>query len=64
MRSRIDIDHTHALAICREVGARLRAHLREEPELPATLRKQISRLREVERRSTEKTGNNPRRYQN
>lgn len=62
MRSRIDIDRTHARAICRAVGERLRAYLREEPELPATLRKQVSRLREVERRSTEKTGNSPRRY--
>ena len=49
MGNRIDIDHTHAWAICREVGKRLRAYLREDAELPASLRKQIDRLREATR---------------
>lgn len=59
MGNRIDIDRTHARAICREVGERLRAYLREEPELPRSLTKQVKRLREVERWRTE-IGNRPR----
>ena len=55
MRNRIDVDHTHARAICRKVGERLQAYLGEEPELPASLTNQINRLREVERRSTERS---------
>jgi hypothetical protein len=51
MRNSIEIDHTHARAICRGIGGRLRAHLREDPELPASLRRQIDRLHEVDRRS-------------
>jgi hypothetical protein len=38
MRNRIDIDHIHSRAIVREIGERLRASLKPEPELPASLR--------------------------
>ncbi|WLA54406.1 hypothetical protein [Bradyrhizobium diazoefficiens] len=46
MRNRIDIDHIHR--IVREIGERLRASLKPEPEVPASLRAQIDRLREFE----------------
>jgi len=48
MRNGIDIDHIHSRAIVREIGERLRASLKPEPELPASLRAQIDRLREFE----------------
>jgi hypothetical protein len=51
MRNGIDIDHIHSRAIVREIGERLRASLKPEPELPASLRaqiEQIDRLREFE----------------
>ena len=48
MRNRIDIDHRHSRAIVQEIGERLRASLKEERELPASLRMQIGRLRELE----------------
>ena len=48
MPHRIDIDHTNSRAIVREIGERLRASLKPEPELPASLRAQIDRLREFE----------------
>jgi len=48
MRNRIDIDHIHCRAIIREIGERLRASLKPEPKLPASLRAQIDRLREFE----------------
>ena len=48
MRNTIDIDRTHSYAIVREIGERLRAHLREEPEVPEIFRKKIDRLRELE----------------
>ena len=51
MRKQIDIDYTHSLAITREVGERLRASLRREPELPANLKMQIDRLCELEDQS-------------
>ena len=51
MPSRIDIDHTHSRAIVREIGERLGASLKPEPELPEGLKKQIDRLRELEERS-------------
>ncbi len=44
MRNPIDLDHTHAQAICQEIGERLRAYLREEPELPARIRRQVDQL--------------------
>ena len=46
MRNRIDIDSKHSRAIVREIGE-LAAFMKEEPELPASLRAQIDRLREL-----------------
>ena len=40
MRNRIDIDPKHSRAIVQEIGERLRAFLKEEPELPGSLRAQ------------------------
>jgi hypothetical protein len=51
MPNRIDIDHTHLRAISQEIGERLPAYLAEEPELPASLRKQVNRLREFDGQS-------------
>ena len=58
MPNRIDIDHRHSRAILREIrailreiGERLRGSLREEPELPENLRKQVDRLKEFEDQS-------------
>ena len=51
MRNRIDIDPKHSRAIVQEIGERLRAFLKEEPELPGSLRTQIDRLRELEEQS-------------
>ena len=51
MRNRIDIDHKHSRAIVQEIGEKLRAFLKEEPELPGSLRTQIDRLRELEEQS-------------
>src|ERR1700757_2318795 len=41
MRNRVDIDHAHSRAIVQEIGERLRAFLKEEPELSGSLRTQI-----------------------
>ena len=41
MRHRIDIDPKHSRAIVQEIGERLHAFLKEEPELPGSLRTQI-----------------------
>ena len=51
MRNRIDIDPKHSRAIVQEIGERLRAVLKEEPECPGSLRMQIDRLRELEEQS-------------
>ena len=51
MRNRIDIDSKHSRAIAQEIGERLRAFLKEEPEVPGSLRTQIDRLREMEEQS-------------
>ena len=51
MRNRIDIDPKHSRAIVQEIGERLRAFLKEDPELPGSLRTQIDRLRELEEQS-------------
>jgi hypothetical protein len=51
MRNRIDIDSKHSRAIVQEIGERLRTFLKEEPELPGSLRAQINRLRELEEQS-------------
>jgi hypothetical protein len=51
MRNRIDMDPKHGRAIVQEIGERLRAFLKEEPELPGSLRTQIDRLRDLEEQS-------------
>src|SRR5258707_15416493 len=51
MHNRIDIDPKHSRAIVQEIGERLRAVLKEEPECPGRLRTQIDRLRELEEQS-------------
>jgi hypothetical protein len=51
MRNSIDLDSRHSRAIVHEIGERLRAVLREEPECPGSLRTQIDRLRELEEQS-------------
>ena len=51
MRNCIDIDLKHSRAIVQEIGERLRAVLKEEPECPGSLRTQIDRLRELEEQS-------------
>ena len=51
MHNRIDIDRRQSLAISREIGERLQASLRVEPELPPSIRNQIERLRELEDQS-------------
>jgi hypothetical protein len=48
MHNRIDIDRRHSLAISREIGERLQASLRVEPELPPSIKNQVERLRELE----------------
>jgi hypothetical protein len=44
----IDIDQALRRAIMREIGEKLRASFREDPELPETLTRQIDRLRQLE----------------
>ena len=51
MRNPIEIDYSHSRAIVQEIGERLWASLKEDPELPASLRLQIDRLRQLEGRS-------------
>ena len=51
MHNRIDIDPKHSRAIVQEIGERLRAVLKEEPECPGSLRTQIDGLRELEEQS-------------
>jgi hypothetical protein len=51
MRDCIDIDPKHSRAIVQEIGEKLRALLKEEPELPGSLRTQLERLRELEEQS-------------
>jgi hypothetical protein len=48
MRNRIDIDYSHSRAIVQEIGERLRASVEIDRELPASLRMQIDRLRQLE----------------
>jgi hypothetical protein len=51
MRNCIDLDPKHSRAIVQEIGERLRAFLKKEPELPGSLGAQIDRLRELEEQS-------------
>ena len=46
MHNPIDIDQTHSRAIRQEIGERLQQHMRVEPELPASIRRQVDRLGE------------------
>ena len=48
MRNPIEIDYSHSRAILQEIGERLRTLLKEDRELPAILRSQIDRLRQLE----------------
>jgi len=48
MRTRIALDYAHSRAIVREIGERLSTSLKPELELPASLKLQINRLRELE----------------
>jgi hypothetical protein len=50
MRNRIDIDLALRCAIAREIGEGLRASLRED-ELPASLKDQLDRLRQLDDQS-------------
>jgi hypothetical protein len=51
MRNFIDIDYVHSRAIVRAIGERLGTSLRPEPELPASFKMQIGRLRQLEEQS-------------
>jgi hypothetical protein len=51
MRNPIEIDYSHSRAITQGIGERLRTSLREDQELPASLRLQIDRLRQLEGQS-------------
>ena len=51
MRNPIEIDPTHSRAIIQEIGERLRPLLKDDRELPAILRSQIDRLRQLEGKS-------------
>ena len=48
MRNRIDIDPKHSRAIVQEIGERLAAFIKEEPDLPAGVKAQIDRLGELD----------------
>ena len=48
MRSRVDIDEKTSRAIIREIGERLQTIVRVDPKVPASLGKQLGRLRELE----------------
>ncbi|WFU37574.1 hypothetical protein QA640_24175 [Bradyrhizobium sp. CB82] len=48
MRNRIDIDHAHSRAIAQEIGERLRGLLKEETELPTSIRRRMAQLRALE----------------
>jgi hypothetical protein len=51
VRNFIDIDPVHSRAIAQEIGERLDMSLKPEPELPASLKIQIDRLRKLEEQS-------------
>ncbi|MFQ3457211.1 hypothetical protein PMN64_28405 [Bradyrhizobium sp. UFLA01-814] len=51
MPKSINIDHKHSRAIVREIGEKLRTTIEPERELPANVRTQINRLRELEEQS-------------
>ncbi|RXG90360.1 hypothetical protein [Bradyrhizobium zhanjiangense] len=51
MPRRIDIDHKHSRAIAKEIGEKLRATLKPEPDQPERFKAQIERLRKLDERS-------------
>ena len=51
MQNQVEIDHKHSRAICDEIGERLQAYLRVGPELPASLKKQVDQLLQLEGQS-------------
>jgi hypothetical protein len=51
MRNRIDIDPKRSRGIVQQIGEGLAAFLKEEPQLPASLRARIDPLRELEEQS-------------
>jgi hypothetical protein len=51
MRNRVNVDEKTSRAIIQEIGERLREVVREDLEVPASLRKQINRLGEAEGQS-------------
>ncbi|SDJ62499.1 hypothetical protein SAMN05216338_10571 [Bradyrhizobium sp. Rc2d] len=66
MPRRIDIDHKYSRAIAKEIGEKLRAALKPEPDQPESLKTQIERLRKLEERAPSivpgtEHGNKPRR---
>jgi len=48
MRNPIMIDYSHSRAIVQGIGERLRTVLKEDREVPASIRLQIDRLRQSE----------------
>jgi hypothetical protein len=48
MRNSVDMDSAHSRAIIRAIGERLREWFKEDRELPASLKTQVERLRQVE----------------
>ena len=48
MRNPIEIDYSHSRAIIQGIGERLRTLLKEDRELPVSLRLQLDRLRQLE----------------
>ena len=53
MRNRVDVDPKHSRAIVQEIGGRLRAFLKEEPELPGSLKRRRGCLK-LRRRDSER----------
>jgi hypothetical protein len=51
MPNPIEIDYSHSRAIIQDIGERLRTSLKEDRDLPASLRLQIDRLRQLEGQS-------------
>jgi hypothetical protein len=47
MRNRVDIDEKTSRTVIREIGERLQAVVRQDPDVPASLRKQIDRFGEL-----------------
>lgn len=48
MRNSVDIDHVHSRAIVREIGERLHTIHKLDQELPAGIRDQMHRLRDLD----------------